>query len=191
MKSIVVRIFIIIFAAGHLISAEYHVDRSKDNLVKFISDAPMEDFEGITDHIDGYLLWDPENPLEKGDMYFEVDLNSIDTGIGLRNRHMRENYLHTDKYPYAKFNGKLTAAEMTDENEYRVTATGTMSIHGIDREIEVNGTLTDKDDTLNIHTEFVVSLTDYNIEIPQIMFLKIEEDMQLVLDFYLLQYQEK
>ncbi len=65
-------------------AAEYQVDKSQKNLVKFISDAPMEDFEGVTDKIDGYLFFEGDNLLQGSEMYFEVDLNSLDTGIGLR-----------------------------------------------------------------------------------------------------------
>ena len=112
----------IIVAFNLLLSAEYQVDHSRENVVKFISHAPMDDFEGVTDKIDGYIYWEGDNLLNKSDMYFEVDLNSIDTGIGLRNRHMRDNYLETDQYPYTHFKGTLTKAEKVSENEYKVTA---------------------------------------------------------------------
>ncbi|MBK9304990.1 MAG: YceI family protein [bacterium] len=35
----------------------------------------------------------------------DVDLAALDTGIGLRNRHMRENHLETDRFPQAVFRG--------------------------------------------------------------------------------------
>ena len=82
-------------------SKEYNVDKSAKNIVKFISDAPMEDFEGITDKIDGYLINDDISNLKNSEFYFEVDLNSVKTGIALRDRHMREDYLNTAK-PFAK-----------------------------------------------------------------------------------------
>ena len=84
------------------------MNRDHDNLVRFISQAPIEDFDGVTDRIDGYVLLDglrfessaggPET-----EFYLEVELASLDTGIGLRNRHMRENYLEVEEYPYATF----------------------------------------------------------------------------------------
>ena len=99
----------------NLISAEYHVQKSDKNLIKFISKAPIEDFEGKTSKIDGYLK--SENPdFSNGELYFEVDLRKLDTDNGLRDRHMRDNYLHTDKYPYASYTGKITKSTKINYN---------------------------------------------------------------------------
>jgi polyisoprenoid-binding protein YceI len=165
-------------------TGEYQVDKEQENLVKFISDAPMEDFEGVTEKIDGYILWEGDDLLNKSEMYFEVDLNSLDTGIGLRNRHMRENYLHTDQFPFTHFTGKLTKAEMVKEGEYAVTAEGTMFIHGVEKLMTVEGKLLATEDGYRIKTKFISALTDHNIEVPQLMFFKIDEDMQLELDYF-------
>ena len=163
---------------------EYHVDRSSKNLVKFISDAPVEDFEGTTNKIDGYLAHEGAEITTGSDLYFEVDLRTLDTGIGLRNRHMREDYLHTDKYPYAKFSGKIIEA-VPSGDKTKVKVKGSMDIHGVKRGMEVSGTLSPSGDKLRISTKFDVKLTDHKIEVPQFMFMKIDENMDLVLDFTL------
>jgi polyisoprenoid-binding protein YceI len=168
-------------------TGEYQVDKEQENLVKFISDAPMEDFEGITDKIDGYIFWEGDDLLKKSEMYFEVDLNSLDTGIGLRNRHMRENYLHTDQFPFTHFNGKIIKAEMVKEGEYSVTAEGTMFIHGVEKLITVAGNILATEYGYRIQAKFITALTDYDIEVPQLMFFKIDENMQLELDYFVKQ----
>ncbi|MBN1998224.1 YceI family protein, partial [candidate division KSB1 bacterium] len=86
-------------------AAEFQVDKTQERKVRFISDAPAEDFDGVTEDIDGYALFDEKNPSGENEFYFQVQLNSLDTGIGLRNRHMRDNYLETKKYPVAEFKG--------------------------------------------------------------------------------------
>ena len=177
-------ILFILFLSGQLVfSAELHVDKTKDNLVKFISDAPLEDFEGVTDKIDGYLYWEGDNITNKSEIYFEVDLNTVDTGIGLRNRHMRENYLHTDKYPKTHFTGKIVSAEDSTETITKVKADGKMFIHGVEKDVNVDGLLTKTETSFRVKTKFIVALSDYNIEIPQLMFMKIDENMRLFLEF--------
>lgn len=172
-------------AAVCTLATEYQVDKSKDNLVKFISDAPVEDFEGVTDNIDGYVfLPDITNPSES-ELYFEVDLNTIDTGIGLRNRHMREEYLHTYTYRYTTYTGKFTEIKKTDDNTYEVSVAGEISIHGKTQPLDVKGAMIKNGDGFKISTNFEVKLTDHNIEVPSFMFLKIDEVMQLVLEFYI------
>jgi len=188
MKHIKFFILLTFSLVSFVLSDEYHIDKSKSNMVKFISDAPLEDFEGITDKIDGYIYWEDENMLAQSQMYFEVDLNSLDTGIGLRNRHMRENYLETNKYPLTHFKGQLTSATQSSNNSYQVTAQGVMFIHGVENEITVEGTMIPVEDGFRIQTEFITTLTDYNIEVPQLMFFKIDEHMRLKLDFYIKRY---
>ena len=170
-------------------AVEWHVDTQAKNLVKFISRAPLEEFEGVTHHIDGYIYWEGDSVFSQpNELYFEVDLRTIDTGIGLRNRHMRENYLETDRWPYAIFQGKVTVVNRLDTSvvAYRATVSGTLSIHGVDRTVRVEGlVLFPETDRMRIQVRFQVKLTDYRIKIPRIMFFKLNEIIQLELDFFL------
>ncbi len=177
-------LLLLLLAAPLAAQTEYHVDKKAKNEVKFISDAPVEDFEGVTGSIDGYLSYGAGGVTDDSKLYFEVDLRTLDTGIGLRNRHMREDYLHTDTYPYAKFSGRITQFEKTGGAQ-KVTVRGSMDIHGVKKPMRVTGTLHDSGSSLRIKTEFEVKLTDHDIEVPQFMFLKIDESMQLLLDFHL------
>jgi len=174
-----------ILLSSIIIAQEYHVNKSKDNLVKFISDAPLENFEGVTNNIDGYMYLKELNDLTDNQIYFEVDLTTLDTGIGLRNRHMRDNYLETNKYRYAFFQGKIDNSEAILKDEYSVEVNGTMFIHGVTNEITINGLIKKIDLGFYIETEFPISLVDYNVDIPQLMFMKIDEVMQLQLKLYL------
>lgn len=177
-------IFIFALCFNMMIAGEYQVDQTKENVVKFISDAPLEDFEGVTNKIDGYIYWEGEELLKNSEMYFEVDLNSIDTGIGLRNRHMRDNYLETDKFPFTHFSGKLIKAEKNSDTIYQVSAQGTLFIHGVQKEITVEGKMSSINGIYRIKANFLLALSDYKVKIPQIMFYKIDENMKLELDFY-------
>jgi polyisoprenoid-binding protein YceI len=182
---------IVILASTGLLAGEYHVDKEKSNVVKFISDAPLEDFEGVTNKIDGYIYWSGTDPVSESELYFEVDLNSLDTGIGLRNRHMRENYLETDTYPLTHFTGKLIEAEKSDRGEYIVRAEGQFFVHGITRKVTINATMAPVENGFNITSNFIIALTDYNIEVPQLMFFKIDENMTVDLNFYVESAEEK
>lgn len=179
-------ILISLFVSFSIFAGEFHVDKSSDNMVKFISDAPIEDFEGVTNSIDGYLYWEGDDLLNQSELYFEVDLNAVDTGIGLRNRHMRENYLHTDKHPKTHFTAKLIKAEKKNDSEYEVEAEGKFFVHGIEKDKKITGTLLKiENNKFKISAKFVVALSEYNIEVPSIMFYKIDENMDLIVEFYL------
>jgi polyisoprenoid-binding protein YceI len=167
---------------------EYQVDVGAPRDVRFISRASIEEFEGVTDRIDGYvLLGGAPLSLETGgpdtELYFEVDLASLDTGIGLRNRHMRDNYLEVRDHPYASFGGTITRVEALSGDGFRVTATGGMSIHGVERRMEIPCEVTPRGRGYRTRCSLEVLLSDFDIEIPRIMFLKLANEIRLELDF--------
>lgn len=180
-------LWLLVFVSTALFAGEWQVEKSDKNLVKFISDAPIEDFEGVTSEIDGYIFWEGDNLLEKSELYFEVNLNALDTGIGLRNRHMRENYLETKLFPTTWFKGKCTKVTPDGENRWKVLVQGTMFIHGKERMKSIEGVIAREGNRLRITSQFGVKLSDYGITIPSIMFYKIDETMQLELNFVLIE----
>ncbi len=183
MKTIKMIILFALVGTLTLFSKEYQVDKSKKNVVKFISDAPIEDFEGVTNSIDGYIF-NEEDKIDGSDIYFEVELNTVDTDNGLRNRHMREDYLHTDKYPLTTFSGTIVESEKVDDKHYKIKAKGKFEVHGVEKTKTIEADIYKYGKTLHIKTKFVVTLTDHNIEVPSLMLVKIDENMDLRLDFY-------
>jgi polyisoprenoid-binding protein YceI len=170
--------------------AEYHIDRSAKNLVKFISDAPFEDFEGKTERIDGYVTWpgkalsDGVDPT-KGNIYFEVELATLKTGIGMRDKDMREDYLETDEYPYASYSAKISSIESLGENRFKIFSEGDFTIHGISKSLAISAIVFVNENIIHIKSEFDVNLPDHNIEIPKLLFLRIDETIEIELEFYL------
>ena len=178
-----------IFAGAAPASAqEFQVDQARDRLVRFISRASIEELDGVSDRIDGYVLLDgamlgPETGGDDTEFYLEVDLASLDTGIGLRNRHMRDNYLQVGKFPFATFAGHIVRTEQTSSGDFRVTASGGLTIHGVARPRELTCRVTPAGGGYRVVCDFEVLLTDHQIEIPKIMFLKLANEIRLELDF--------
>jgi len=171
-------------------AAEFHVDTAAANDVRFLSDAPIEDFEGVTSRIDGYVFWEGDSLVAGQDyggseFYFEVDLTDLDTGIKLRNRHMRENYLETAKYPFASFRGRIVQVDSLPEDGWRVRANGMLAIHGTERDYDVECDVTREMSGYRFQTGFQVRLPDFKIKIPSLMFMKISETIDLKLDVHI------
>ena len=167
---------------------ELQVDPGAGNVVRFISHASIEEFEGVTDRIDGYVvLGSPALGVETGgegtELYLEVDLGSLDTGIGLRNRHMRDNYLEVAKYPFASFKGRIERTEAGPGQSFRVSARGALTIHGVERDRMLTCRVEPRGAGYRAQCGFEVLLSDHNIEIPKIMFLKLANEIRLELDF--------
>jgi polyisoprenoid-binding protein YceI len=139
--------------------------------IVFISKAPLSEFEGKSTELNGLL------DLEKNLLDFFIDLNSLKTGIGLRDRHMRENYLETKKFPFAEFTGKLKVVPTLVNGEtINVVASGKFKIHGVEKTMEVPGQLMLKGNELFLKASFKVLLSDHKISIPKVMFYELAEE---------------
>jgi len=166
---------------------ELHVDRTQSTIVRFISHTQLDEFEGVTEGIDGYVILGGRglampNPSDT-ELYFEVDLASIDTGIGLRNRHMRDNYLEVEKYPYASFAGTIARVQAGAGGAARVTAEGTFIVHGVSSPREISCDVTPHGRGYRAGCAFVVKLSDHAIEIPSVMFLELANEIEVRVAF--------
>ena len=148
--------------------------------VEFTSRAPLLEFKGVSDHLAGLIDFD-QNLLD-----FYVDLTTIDTGIRLRNKHMNDSYLETDRFPFAEFTGKL--AQMPDlyqPTPQTAIAEGTFTIHGVSRDIRVEGTLEPTENGLQLEARWTVLLNDYNIRRPKIVFYELAEEQDVFISILL------
>lgn len=193
MKKIIILIFVLVINTfAH--AEEWNVKRDAKNSVKFTSSTTVLDFDGVTDKIDGYIYWEGDKIFSgKNELYFEVDLNTVKTGIGKRDRDMREDVLETDKWPKTYFKGTIVSATKTDSsNTYNIIAKGKMFIHGVEKEMEIPAVIKIQNGTMNVQTRFSVFLKDYNIEAPSLLaFIKVAEEIKLSLNFYLQKSAEK
>lgn len=147
---------------------------TKNGSVVFLSKAPLNEFEGKSNQLQGLI------DLDKNLLDFYLDLNTLDTGIGLRDKHMRDNYLETEKYPFAEFTGKMVSLPTLSSSPQKVLAKGKFKIHGVEREISVPGELRLlSNGRLQLEAEFVVSLEDYSIDIPKLVFYELAPEQKV------------
>ncbi len=170
------------------------------NVFDFESKAPLETIIGRTNKVTGNISVNPMDISGGAMAEFVVDLASITTGIGLRDQHMRDGYLETDKYPTATLTvDKLTHIsknKLEDMQTVRLDADATLDLHGVKRRVVLEGVkltfFKESKDTqallpgnlLRIEGGFTVKLGDYNIERPQVAFLKVSEDIKINVSLY-------
>lgn len=153
-----------------------------DGYVEFVSSAPLLEFTGKSDHLTGMI------DLEENLVDFYVDLNTIDTGINLRNNHMRDSYLETDDYPFAEFTGSLvTPYDLQKGGKQEVVAAGKFKIHGVEREIEIPGMLEKTAEGLHLRASWILLLEDYNIRRPQLVFYELAQEQEVSISITLKQ----
>ncbi len=162
----------------------YTVAAGRGQEVVFLSKAPMESFEGRTDQASGTIAADFANLAAGCEVRIAVDLASLKTGIGMRDSHMRDRHLETDKFPAAVFTGSrviaATPAGLAPGGTARVTVAGTFDLHGVAREVELPVALAlAADGTLTVRAEFNVLLTDHQIDRPKVLMLKLADEQKV------------
>lgn len=165
------------------------VKHGKPNEVKFTSTAKIETIVGVTDKISGYIYFNPQNVSDSLSALMEVDMASLDTDNDKRNEHMRDNHLHTNKYPASVFtlNGLegIKGNELVSGKEMKFTAKGKFLLHGIERDVKpmLTATYNAANQSLNVLATMTVKLSDYEIPRPQFLVLKLSDEQEIEIRF--------
>ncbi len=144
---------------------------TEDARVSFTSDAPMELIKARSDGLAGILN------LDDGSFAFAINVESFEGfNSNLQRVHFNENYMETDKYPKAKFNGRIKEdVDLKRDGEYRVTASGQLLIHGIKEKRDIPVQLTKSGQSIRFEAEFDILLAEHEIKIPSVVNKKIAE----------------
>jgi len=126
-------------------------------------------FEGRTTALTGHLVLGSARPLAL-DGALEVDLATIDTGVALRNRHMRENYLELQKgrlFEKARLTELRLAEADGPEFRGRTGFTATLLVHGTPQPISGSAEIRPAGTGVRVAAEFLLSLSDFGIAPPE------------------------
>lgn len=150
-----------------------------ENLVKFLSDAPLEKISGTAKGVSGKFTLDPNN-LEATTGTISVEVLSMKSGVSKRDEHMyNPDWLDAAQFPSITFQIlKLESIKVSNENgivNVSATAVGKFTLHGVTKEIKIPITLkyvkeseaTKKraaGDLVMVNANFNVALKDFNVK---------------------------
>jgi len=158
-KAIIISIVLLAFT----ISSYSQKYITKNGMVKFHSESPMETIEAINKQVNAAL------DTETGDMVFKVLIKGFEFEKALMQEHFNENYMHSDDFPNSTFLGKVTNLndlDFTADAKYEVNVEGELTIKGVTKKVSEKGTLTVKDGKILADAVFPVTLSDYEVKIP-------------------------
>lgn len=166
-----------------MVSAQAY--KTETGHAEFKSEVPLHSFVGSSDHLVGKISL-PDSTVD-----FYIDLTTLDTGNNKRDKDMRST-LDTDEYPFAEFFGKLVT-EFNTENSgpQKVTVEGDFKIHGVSRNVSIDGTLQKTDKGLEVKASWTLDMTDYDIKPPGILFYRVDENIDIQIDALLEPLTEK
>lgn len=151
----------------------------------------FETFTGRTDKVSGTIRFDPKT--KKGTGKVVVDAASIDTGIDLRNDHMRSaGWLDTAKHSDIVF--EVTNTKSKGKDQYEVT--GNLTMKGVTKSIKAIASVKHliasdatakagfKGDVLQVRSTFSIKLADYGVVIPAPAKGKVGESVSISISLY-------
>ncbi len=147
--------------------------------VTFFSSTPLENIEAFNNETAAVL--DPAT----GDFVFQVPVKSFRFEKALMQEHFNENYMESGKYPKAEYKGKITDLDkinFSKNGTYNVTTKGKLTIHGVSRDVTLPATVTVKDKTVMVNSEFKVKPQDYDIKIPGLVENKIAKEIEVTVN---------
>jgi len=142
--------------------------------IKFFSETKMENI-------------DAENKVTKP-VFSTKDGNfaiqALQTGFMFKSsfmqEHYNENYMESEKYPYAKFTGKVQETiDYSKDGTHNVSMVGKLSMHGVELPRTITGTLTIKGGVIIMDSKFDVKVADYKVKVPSLYVEKIAENIQV------------
>lgn len=173
-------ILVLLIMASQMAMAQKY--KSEKGSIKFYSEEILEDITAINNK--ARSVFDAET----GNIVFSVTMRDFNFEKSLMKEHFNEKYIESEKYPKATFKGKVSGYE-TGKKNASVQAEGELTIHGISQPIKVTGSLEFKGNNIKLHSVFFVKLVDYHIKVPELMFQKIAEEIEVFVDFEYLPYE--
>lgn len=103
-------------------------------------------------------------------LVFSVDIKSFTFENSLMQEHFNENYMESETYPKATFQGSITNGK----------AVGTLEIHGVKKLVTAPVTLVEKPDgSMHFESAFKVTTKDFKIKIPKIVIKEFAEEVEI------------
>lgn len=177
MKRLILYFFICfpVLASGQV----YILESAK---ISFFSEAPLENIHAFTHSAKSIFH------AKDGRIAFQIPINTFEFKKSLMQQHFNENFLESDKYPYATFSGKIIPLLDNLPGRYEAKALGTLTIHGVSKEVSIEGYIDQKNGKIFMKAKFPVKLEDFNIKIPKVVFYNIAEVVDVDVEFH---YKEK
>ena len=174
-----ISVLLLLFSACTIIAHAQNKYYTKSGKIDFYSKAPLEDIEAKNKSVICVL------DTQTGTLQFSVLIKGFEFKNEEMQDHFNSDYLESDKYPKAEFKGQIlnnSSINYTQPGTYPAQVKGLLTIHGITKEVQTNGTITTTTDGLKASATLTIQVADYNIKIPALVRDKIAKTVKIIVD---------
>jgi Uncharacterized conserved protein len=175
-KGILLLVFISVSVTSLFAQDKFY---TKSGKIDFYSKAALEDIEAKNKTASALL--DPKS----GSLQFSVLMKSFDFEKALMQEHFNSDYVESDKYPKSEFKGSIinnSEINYSKTGTYNVKVKGELTLHGVTRNVETNGTIKVDGDHLETTSSFDITLSDYNIKLQSVVKNRISKTIKINVD---------
>ena len=118
-----------------------------------------------------------------------LNLSEFETGIGMRDRHMKEKYLEVEKNDFKVAKLKIISVSLPltfwkSPSKQKTSFKGLLKLHGVEKEIAGDIDITDATkDSLSGSANFTIALPDFGITIPSFSGITVAEKVDVEVKF--------
>jgi polyisoprenoid-binding protein YceI len=141
---------------------------------------------GVTTAVTGEVLLDRSRPANTRIVEIIVDLRPLESDSWRRDRALREKYLDTGRFPFARLSAiqlRAAPARIVEHQRFPLTLVGDFTVHGVTRRTEWRGEGELAGDTLRGRALTQVKMSSFDIEVPSLLSLRSQDDVKLEIRF--------
>jgi polyisoprenoid-binding protein YceI len=145
---------------------------TRNGEISFFSSTPLEDIKAKNQQV--YAIID----VAKKNLAFSTLMRGFNFPKALMQEHFNENYVESDKFPKATFNGSYTGdIDPAKDGSYKIQVQGVINMHGQNKSISIPATVDVKGGVLTAKTDFKLKPSDFKIDIPSLVKDKISNEI--------------
>ena len=108
---------------------------------------------------------------DNGQITFSLLIKGFKFKLAEMQEHFNDQYLESTKFPRADFKGNIMNLKDVNFNKdglYKVTVKGDLTMHGVTKNITVNGTIEIKSGKPSTEGKFDISMKDFNVDASKV-----------------------
>jgi len=184
MKKLFTAVALVLSLTG--VKAQIYTAKDGATSITFFSEAPLENIEAVNK---GATIVFKSTT---SDIQVSITIQNFKFKNALMEEHFNENYMESEKYPKAIFKGKINEPiDYTKEGENKVTVSGKLEMHGVTKDVTLNGTFTKVGEDFKLSCKTKIKVSDYNIKVPSMYVKNIAEVVDVTFNTTLEPYKKK
>jgi polyisoprenoid-binding protein YceI len=137
---------------------------------------------GTSTAVSGTIIVDASRPSASRIEEIMIDLRQLQSDSERRDRALREKYLDTRRYPFARLTRGVLAGvppSIASGRTFTYTIDSDLTLHGTTRHTRWRGEATVVGDTLRAMARTEVKMSAFGIEVPSLLSLRSDDDVKL------------